>query len=135
MTIQAEEITILQEKERYGQQDKSVVPSLRAAEIDFSVIKNSIETVRDPEKYQAAAATYHARRKTLGVVTDGCHEAMNGHITRLGNRMSAVGISVPEKNILRQRQTNMRIVKELYIELQREALGIAAPAHEKGVER
>lgn len=56
------------------------------------------------------------------MVADGFHEAVNGHITRLGNRISSLGISATEKAILRQRQANMRTAKSLYVELQKEAL-------------
>lgn len=133
--IQTEDMLVLQERALYGKQDPSVLGTLNAAVADFDVIKKSSKTVRSAEEYRAAATTYHAKKTFQGVVADGCHEALNGHITRLGNRMSAVGISVPEKNVLRQRQANIRVVKELYIDLQRKALGIEAPVKEQGFER
>ena len=122
--IRAEELLVEQEIELHSIQDPAILPSLKAAVADFVVIKSSVKTVKVPADYQKAATTYHSKKKVHGVIADGCHEAMNSHITRLGNRMSAVGISIPEKSILRQRQANMRTVKELYIELQQKALGI-----------
>jgi len=56
------------------------------------------------------------------VIADGCHEALNSHIARLGNSNESCGNFIPEKNILRQRQANMRTAKELYIGLQKKAL-------------
>ena len=110
----------------------SVLPSLNAAAADFAVIKSSVTTVKVPHEYQAAATTYHSKKKAHGVVADGCHEALNSHTTRLGNRMSAVGIPISEKNVLRQRQANMRVAKELYVELQKRALGMEGPDKGKG---
>jgi hypothetical protein len=130
--ISAEEMLVLWEREMYGKQDTSVVASLNAAVADFDVIKKSSETVRAPAEYQAAATTYHAKKTFQGVVADGCHEARNSHVTRLGNRMATVGLSVPEKNVLRQRQSNMRVAKDLYMELQRVALGLKEPERPKG---
>lgn len=115
--------------------DPSVMPSLNAAVVDFSVIQTLLKLVRDTEGYRMAAASHHSKHKTKGVVIDGCHEAINAHVTRLGNRMQAVGISVPEKNILRQRQTNLRTAKALYIELQCAVLGVEPPKRSKGLAR
>lgn len=131
LIVKSEQLVSEQELQLYGHEDKTILPTLSAAVKDFEVINNALKVVQSPEAYQAAASTYHSKRKVHGVVADGCHEAMNGHITRLGNRMSAVGVSVPEKNILRQRQGNMRKAKEIYIGLQRQALGL--PALEKDV--
>jgi hypothetical protein len=125
LIVSAERLTLTREQLLYSQNDKSILPSLNAANTDMIVIESSIGVVRQHEKYQAAAATYHPRKKAHGVVADGCHEAMNGHITRLGNRISAVSVSGPEKEILRRRQTNMRVAKELYITMQRAALDTA----------
>ena len=122
LIILAEEMMVMRERESHGKEDCSVLPSLNAAVADFEVIKSSIQTVKSPAAYKAAATTYHAKKKLKGVIADGCHEAMNSHITRLGNRVSAVGIPIPRKNVLRQRQANMRVAKELYMELQQKAL-------------
>ena len=135
LLVKIEETLITLESSLYGDRDPSVRPSLNAAVVDFKDITKAIEVVKSPEAYQAAADTYRAKKKLHGVVVDGCHEALNGHVTRLGNRMSAVGISIPEKNVLRQRQANMRTAKELYIGLQAQALGIDLPNKSKGLER
>jgi len=135
LIVQSEASLLTLELQTIGAHDPSVVSSLKTATMDFNVIKNALKTVKNPVLYQAAVTTYHFKKKAHGVVADGCHEAMNSHITRLGNRMSAVGISISEKNILRQRQANMRIVKELYIDLQRKALGIESPVKSRSREQ
>jgi len=133
--IKAESLTLQNERQKYGREDATVLPSLTAAAEDFSVITSAVKVVREPDAYKTAVATYHTKKAVRGVIADGCHEALNSHIARLGNRMRAVGISIPEKNILRQRQTNMRTAKELYIGLQQEALGVAPPEKDKGLSR
>lgn len=133
LIVQAENNLILSELNLYAPKDPSVLSSLNAAVIDFIDIKNAIEVVKIPEVCKAAAATYRAKKKLQGVVVDGAHEALNGHITRLANRIRAVGISVAEKNVLRQRQANMRTMKELYIALQYKALGIEPLVRKKAL--
>ena len=135
LLINAENALVELEKAVHSDKDPSVQSTLNAATVDLSVITKSIGVVRSAEYYQQVDTTIHPKKKIHGVPTDGCHEALNGHVTRLSNRMSAVGISIPEKNVLRQRQANMRTAKELYIGLQAQALGIELPSKNKGLER
>jgi len=83
LIIQAENSLILNEQNLYAPKDPSVLSSLNAAVTDFTDSKNALEVVKTPEAYQATAATYRAKKKLQGVVVDGAHEALNGHITRL----------------------------------------------------
>jgi len=123
------------EKSVHFGKDSSVMSSLDAATVDFSVIEKGLIVVKSSDYYQKVDDSYHVKRKVNGVPVDGVHEAINSHITRLGNSMRAVGISVPEKNVLRQRQENIRRAKKLYIKLQQKALGIEAPAKDRGLGR
>ncbi|AMD93826.1 hypothetical protein [Desulfomicrobium orale] len=134
LLVKVEASLISMERSLYAKNDPSVLPSLNAAVRDFEDIKKAVDVVKSPKAYIAAANTYRSNKKIHGVVIDGCHEAINGHVTRLGNRMSAVGISIPEKNILRQRQENMRQAKKLYMDLQRKALGLPLET-DRGLER
>ncbi len=134
LILDLELLTLEQEKDTFGRLDPSSKPSLENAIQTFaSDVKGAVEVVKIPEKYQAAALTHSSRRLYNGVPKDGFHEAINSHITRLGNRIRTVGLSVPEKNLLMARQENMREAKELYIELQRKALGLKEP--EKSVSK
>jgi hypothetical protein len=123
LMINAEELYLIRERDVYGQEDPTVLPSLKAALADFAVIKSSLSTVRSPEQYQTAATTYHDKDKRQGIVIDGCHRAIGSHLARLGNRLSAVGLPLPEKAILRQRRDNLQKARTLYADLQRRALG------------
>ena len=134
LLVKVEASLISMERSLYAKNDPSVLPSLNAAVRDFEDIKKAVDVVKSPKAYIAAANTYRSNKKIHGVVIDGCYEAINGHVTRLGNRMSAVGISIPEKNILRQRQENMRQAKKLYMDLQRKALGLPLET-DRGLER
>jgi hypothetical protein len=125
LIVMVEATLINMEQASYGTKDITVRSSLEAAAVDLADIKAAIVTVKSPKAYQAASTTHRSNKKERGVVIDGCHEAINGHITRLGNSIRAIGVPRPEKSILSQRQVNMRVVKELYIELQAKALGIA----------
>ncbi len=114
--------------------DPTVKASLEAATVDFSVIKKGLEVVRSPDYYQKVDDAYHSKRKVSGVPADGFHEAINAHITRLGNRIKSAGTPMPEKNILMARQENMRVAKGLYVELQQKALGVEAPEKANGLQ-
>ena len=122
LITRAEALTVLREYELYGKDDPSTRSSLNAAISDFSVIANALPTVQDAAKYKIASTTHHSKKKINGIPIDGFHEAINSHITRLGNRIRTIGISAAEKDILRQRKTNMKVAKDLYIQLQKKAL-------------
>lgn len=135
LIVKTEATLVELEKSVHQEKDPSVLSSLDAAAVDFSVIIKGLEVVKTPSYYQKVDDAYHVKRKSHGVPVDGVHEAINSHITRLGNSMRAVGISVPEKNILRQRQENMRCAKKLYIGMQREALGLPSQEKSRGLGR
>lgn len=85
--------------------------------------KKSLNVVKTPEQYRIVAATYPANQKEAGLPVDSFRAFLKSHSTRLTNRMASA-LSVPEKNLLRQRKENLVAVKELYIALQREALRV-----------
>lgn len=125
-TIIDMEILVLEhEKELYGEEDPTVISSLQSA-IDSLIhdVKAAITTAEVPEDYQKAALTHSSKRQYHGVPVDGCHEAINGHITRLENRIRTVGVPIQEKNNLLARKENMKQAKQLYVAMQKEALHI-----------
>lgn len=89
--------------------------------------------VNDSTAYKAGLASYSSKRKEAGLPIDAFREFIKSHSTRLTNRLASP-LSVAEKNILRQRKENLKISKELYIEMQREVLG-QGKSNEKGLER
>ncbi|MDR1241787.1 MAG: hypothetical protein LBM00_03225 [Deltaproteobacteria bacterium] len=123
--VDMEILTLEHEKELYGGEDPTVIPSLQAA-IDSLTkdVKRAINTAEVPEDYRKAALTHSSKRQYHGIPIDGCHEAINSHITRLDNRIRTVGVSVPEKNSLVARKENMKQAKQIYITMQQQALRI-----------
>lgn len=123
------EILILEhEKQLYGKEDPTVIPSLQAA-IDSlkTEVKGAITTADVPEDYKKAALTHSSKRQYMGVPIDGCHEALNSHVTRLENRIRTVGVPVPEKRSLIARKENIKQAKQLYVAMQHKALDITPP--------
>jgi hypothetical protein len=53
---------------------------------------------------------------------DAFHVACKGHFTRLGNIIKAPGINRTEKELLRQRQSNLLTAQAVYLEKQKAAL-------------
>jgi hypothetical protein len=123
--IDMEILTLEHEKELYGEEDSTVIPSLQSA-IDSLTqdVKAAINTAEIPEDYQKAALTHSSKRQYQGVPVDGCHEAINSHTTRLDNRIRTVGVPVQEKNSLIARKENMKYAKQLYVAMQKKALSI-----------
>lgn len=86
--------------------------------------KVSLDVVKTPQQYRIATATYPASQKESGLPVDSFRAFLKSHSTRLTNRMASV-LFAPEKELLRQRKENLVTVKELYIALQRKALGVS----------
>jgi hypothetical protein len=118
--IDMEILTLTHEKELYGREDPTVIPSLQSA-IDSLTkdVKGAINIAEIPEDYRKASLTHSSKRQYYGVPIDGCHEAINSHITRLDNRIRTVGVPVPEKRSLIARKENMKQAKLIYIAMQK----------------
>lgn len=125
--IDMEILTLEHEKRLYGEDDPTVIPSLQAAIDSLKEVKGAILTAEVPEDYQKAALTHSSKRQYQGVPVDGCHEALNSHITRLENRIRTVGVPLPEKHSLIARKENMKQAKQLYVAMQHQALNIFPP--------
>ena len=106
---------------------KKSIAQIQEAKISLNVVNNS-------HYYQEATKTYSAKNKEAGLPLDSLRQFIKSHTARLSNRMTG-NLSVPEKNILRQRKENLSMVKELYINMQREALGLAVLNKSKGIDR
>jgi hypothetical protein len=132
IALDVEGIMLHQELEKYAN-SREEADSLEAAITQLQEAKQSLEVVQDPQAYQKAAATYSGKRKENGLPLDSFRQFLKSHTTRLSNRMAGV-LSVPEKNILRQRKENLGMVRDVYIAMQREALGLPQEIS-KGLER
>jgi hypothetical protein len=132
IALDLEQIMLHQELEKYAN-SKEESDSITAGIKQIQDAKKSLNVVRDPQAYQAATETYSGKRKEAGLPLDSFREFLKSHSTRLSNRMAGQ-ISVPEKNILRQRKENLGMAREVYIAMQREALGVPALEKSKGRE-
>jgi hypothetical protein len=128
-----EEMMLRQELALYANSQEQH-SSITAALDQIQEAKSSFIIVQDAGKYQAAAATYAKKQKAQGLPEDSFRIFLNSHSTRLNNRMASV-LPVPEKDILQQRKENLSAVKELYIAMQRNALGIPEAETGKGLKK
>ncbi len=122
VALGAEEMLLRQEQAVYAnspEQHNSIITAVK----QLQEAKQSLAVVANPKAYQAATATYPSSRKEAGLPIDSFRDFLKSHSTRLTNRMTAQ-LSVPEKNILRQRKDNLGMIREVYIAMQREALGL-----------
>lgn len=131
LALGVEQLFLHQERANYANSPEES-NSVKAALEQFSDAKKSLSIVQNPQAYQNATETYSGKRKEAGLPIDSFREFLKSHTTRLSNRMASP-LSVPEKNLLRQRKENLKMVKEVYMGMQRQALGIPEPLQEKGV--
>lgn len=133
LALGVEELFLRQELATYAnspEQHNSVNMAIK----QLQEAKKSLAVVHNHEAYQAVAETYSPKRKEAGLPIDSFREFLKSHNARLTNLMKGP-LSVPEKNILRQRKEILGMVREVYMGMQRNALGIEAPAKDRGLGR
>lgn len=132
LALGVEEMMLRQELTTYANSPEEANSVTKALE-QVQEARQSFKVVEDHKAYKTAANTYPNARKEAGLPVDAFRTFLKSHSTRLTNRMTS-NISVPEKNIIRQRKENLAMMRDVYIGMQREALGLV-PAKEKGIER
>ncbi|WP_031485746.1 hypothetical protein [Maridesulfovibrio frigidus] len=130
--LNAEKIALIQEKNTYAN-SAEMTNSIKPALTQVEEAKKSMEQVQDSEAYKKAASTYAGKRKQGGLPLDGFREFIKSHQARLTNRLKGDG-SHDEKNLLRQRKKNLTKANELYMGMQKKALGMQK-ANAKAVAR
>ena len=128
-----EEIMLRQELSVYANSPEET-NSIKKAMEQLQEARESFAVVHDHQAYQKAIRTYSSKQKEADLPLDSCRQFLKSHSVRLTNRMASP-LSVPEKNILRQRKELLGMVKEVYMGLQKEALGIKVPEKKLGLER
>ncbi len=99
--------------------------SLNAALVQLDEAMKCLDVVNnDPQGYAAPANPYPGRKKEAGLPLDAVRDFLKSHSARLTNRLAGKG-SPSEKLLLRQRKENLNAIKERYIELQKEILGVS----------
>lgn len=131
--LQAENLSLLLELENHGNSPEEK-NSISSALQQIAEANKSLCIVKNEKSYCDVAETYSTKRKEGGLPLDSFREFLKSHATRLTNRLAAP-LSTPEKNILRQRKENLKVARELYIEMQRTALGLPSHLKAQDIER
>ncbi|MDR2893660.1 MAG: hypothetical protein LBV80_11390 [Deltaproteobacteria bacterium] len=124
LILSVEEIMLRQEQAAYvnsPEESTSVATALN----QIQEARTPLSIVADHDNYKLVASALSSAKKEAGLPVDAFRDFLKSHLTRLNNRMTS-NISVPEKNIVRQRQENLGMMREIYISMQHQALGLPA---------
>jgi hypothetical protein len=104
--------------------DTPTVSSLTQAIQSFEDALFAFEASRDKTMYKGADLTHshHQKYRIGGMPKDALHIACIAHRTRLGNMDRVPGINPLEKTFFQVRRSNMTVVQNLYLEIQRRVL-------------
>jgi hypothetical protein len=116
---------VAQEQQFCDARDTKALSSLRAAAIGFDDSLNSLTVVADAVLYHAADKTHSHNSAHLidGMPVDVFHDTCRAHRVRLTNTLRSPGINMLEKAIHEQRIVNMSAAQDVYLTLQKGALG------------
>jgi hypothetical protein len=103
--------------------DDSAKVSLTKALADFDDAFFALEIVNNPADYKKAAQTYsrHPEFRYHDRPKDAFHVACAGHKARVANVLKSPGINMLEKELLKQRRSNMTAAQIAYLEKQKQA--------------
>ena len=107
------------------------ISSLSAGLQQIEAAVTMLGYVRDPDKYREIASYYTLSQdlvRHLNLPKDAAHKFFGSHRTRLDN-METGPLEEEQTVLLNVRRANVRLAWELYIDLQRRALG-ASEVHE-----
>ncbi|UTO27658.1 hypothetical protein [Bartonella harrusi] len=103
---------------------KAMTSSLKTALTEIDVIKDHLELVSNPEKYDVINRGYSLSKHRKGDLPyDEARKAMASHYTRLGN-LDKARLTTIEKTIIDVRRDNMKAMRKLYEKMQAKAIGI-----------
>jgi hypothetical protein len=134
--IQAEQFYLFQELEYTDKKDKLRLSSLNHAITSFDDALKALSTLESPREYKSVEKSYPNTDKyrVKGLPKDAFHIACSSHKTRLMNDLKGA-LSSSEKELIKQRITNLDTAKILYTEKQRLALGLPENAKIKTNDR
>lgn len=128
-----EEVMLRQELALYSNSQEQR-DSINAAIRQVQEAKDSLSVVQDHKGYQLTAKTYGAKEKEAGLPLDSFRKFLRSHNTRLSNEKTGRR-SKPEKDILDERKGILSMAREVYIGMQRKALGMEAPNKSRSLGR
>ncbi|MDO5679608.1 MAG: hypothetical protein Q4G54_04715 [Pelistega sp.] len=109
--------------ERYSN-SKEMLSSLNAALIELDSAERHIQLIQDKDEYHYVNLAHSLpKRRQSGLPMDEARQAFDSHHARLSN-LNKARLDIEEKLIINARKNNIAEAKKMYIEQQKEVLGI-----------
>ena len=126
--IEMEKDFIQNDLEHYARaDDKEMIGSLNAALLGVAAIRQQLELVDDPQKYQAIDRGYALpKNRKQGLPLDEARQSFTSHRARLGNYVK-YRLEETEKQLVRERRKALSIAEQDYIARQAKTLGVELP--------
>ena len=130
--MEMEKDFIQNDLERYARaDDKEMIGSLNASLMGVAAIKQQLELVDDPQKYQAIDRGHALpKNRKQGLPLDEARQSFTSHRARLGNYVK-YRLEETEKQLVRERGKALSIAEKDYIARQARTLGVALPQRAK----
>ena len=130
--IEMEKDFIQNDLEHYARaDDKEMIGSLNAALLGVAAIKQQLEIVDDPQKYQAIDRGHALpKNRKQGLPLDEARQSFSSHRARLGNYVK-YRLEETEKQLVRERKKALGIADKDYIARQARTLGVELPQRAK----
>ena len=130
--IEMEKDFIQNDLEHYARaDDKEMIGSLNAALLGVAAIKQQLELVDDPQKYQAIDRGHALpKNRKQGLPLDEARQSFSSHRARLGNYVK-YRLEETEKQLVRERKKALGIADKDYIARQARTLGVELPQRAK----
>jgi hypothetical protein len=124
--ILVEQTYLAQELAYCVQTDRKAANSLKNALDAFDEGLLALKVAESGLPYCSAEQTYSHRKncRSAGMPKDAFHYACAGHIKRLDGILHTPGINFTEKNLLKQRLSNVATAQSVYVEKQKKALEV-----------
>ena len=134
--IKMEKDFIQNDLDRYARaDDKEMIGSLNAALLGVAAIKQQLELVDDPQKYQAIDRGYALpKNRKQGLPLDEARQSFASHRARLGNYVK-YRLEETEKQLVRERSKALNIAEQDYIARQARTLGVERAGKRRGLRR
>ena len=130
--IEMEKDFIQNDLEHYARaDDKEMTGSLNASLLGVAAIKQQLELVDDPQKYQAIDRGHALpKNRKQGLPLDEARQSFSSHRARLGNYVK-YRLEETEKQLVRERRKALSIAEQDYTARQARTLGVELPQRAK----
>jgi hypothetical protein len=125
LSVLAEYTFVRQEYELCDPEDTDALSSSNAAIHDIDEAFLALTVLERASDYKSVeqAISHHSKFRYHGMVKDAFHVACAGHAVRIRNILKYHGISLAEKELLKQRYANILTAQAVYLKKQKQALG------------